>query len=118
MGAHNISVVDIDFAFVAPDYKHIVVAGIPDKHVLGEKILGKVGIPVGEDLGKAGTLSMVAVGKEELDMVYVVVPVVVAAEYFVQNVLRRYLILRIDILSRYILSRYVLSRYILRRDIR
>ncbi len=47
--------------------------------------LGKVDIPVGEDLDKAGTLSMVVVGKEELDMVYVVVPVVVDVEYFVQE---------------------------------
>ena len=85
MGAHNLLVVDIDFAFVALGYKHIVVAGILDKQVLGEKSLGKVGIPVGEDLGKAGTLSMVVVGKEELDMVYFVVPVVVDAGYFVQE---------------------------------
>ena len=85
MGVHNLPAVDIDFAFVAPGYSHSVAVDIPGKQVLGEHNLGKVGIPVGEDLGKVATLGIVAVGKEELDMVYVVVLVVVDAEYSVQE---------------------------------
>ena len=64
MGVHNLPVVDIDFAFVAPGYSHIIVVDIPGKQVLGEHNLGKVGIPVGEDLDKVGILSIAVVDRD------------------------------------------------------
>ena len=85
MGAYNLSSVDISFALVAPGYSHNVAVDILGRQVLGEQNLGKVDIPVGEDLDKADTLSKVAVGKEELDTAYAVGPVVVAAECFGQE---------------------------------
>jgi hypothetical protein len=85
MGAYNLSVVDIDLAFVVPGYNHMAAADILDMQVLGVQNLGKVGIPVGEDLDKVGTLGTAAVGKEELDMVFVDALVVVGMERSVQE---------------------------------
>ena len=57
--------VGIGFASVVPGCSHmVVVVDIPGKQVLGEHNLGKVGIPVGEDLDKAGILSIDVVGRD------------------------------------------------------
>ena len=65
MGVHNLSVVGIGFSFVAQGCSHMVaIVDIPGKPVLGEHNLGKVGIPVGEDLDKAGILSIAVVDKD------------------------------------------------------
>ncbi len=85
MGVHNLPVVDIGFAFATPGYSHIVAVDILGKHVLGGHNLGKVDVPVGEDLDKVGTLGIAAVGNKELDMVCVDVLVVVDSGYSVQE---------------------------------